>query len=133
MLSEYCGQCGHKLYFEGVKPKFCSKCGEPFNSFSAKTTSTSTAKVSKPIKKRQFEEDDEVEDDFDIESLDPRKLGIEKVETFFAQPVKIGDVAGTRDDGVMHRPRFNIPEGKSVLALTEEECRSSKNNPIEIE
>ena len=134
MTSEYCAQCGHKLYFESVKPKFCSKCGEPFNTYTAKVKPTaSTAKVEKA---RKFSDDEEDEySDFDISALNPANLGVANVETFFSRPVTIGAVAATnQDEGPILRPTFRAPEGVgSVLKLTEQECASSKNNPVELD
>ena len=130
MTSEFCGQCGHKLYFESVKPKFCSKCGQPFNSFSV--ASKTVVKQSK-TKRFQVDDDDE-EDDFDIDSLDKNKLGVERVDIYFSKPMKFENVVATnQNEGEIFRPTFRAPEGVSALKLTEEECRSSKNNPIDLD
>ena len=129
MNSEYCAACGHKLYFESVKPKFCSKCGSPFNTFSVSKT---PVKQSKARRFASDDDDDEV-DDFDVSSLDRSKLGVERIETFYQKPVKLEQIAATnQSEGPIHRPVFRPQEGVSVLKLTEEECRSSKNNPIDL-
>ena len=61
MLSTYCQQCGSKNEYRFEKPKFCSKCGEPFSE-----EARASAKKLKPIR----EEPVQLESDFDEEGTE---------------------------------------------------------------
>ena len=38
MAHQYCIRCGAKNIYESTKPKFCSGCGDPFNTTVSKST-----------------------------------------------------------------------------------------------
>jgi predicted RNA-binding Zn-ribbon protein involved in translation (DUF1610 family) len=112
----FCVSCGHKIEYATSKPRFCSSCGESVSGESK----ASRANV----------EDDDIETgDIDIEKLR------ETVEasSYRPQGFTIGDLINTSSEVYSPRAASNDPEGKAIIAASQELCKSSKGQSKDID
>ena len=119
MNYEFCIQCGTKVAFEVSKPKFCSGCGDPFN----------TSFVSKSSKQdlQEDHEQDYVGGKFDIEKL--RKTVAAQVE---GNKVSLDDLwKNPQQSSYSPRRASSDPEGNALLKQVMTECKGAKE-PVEI-
>ena len=96
-MNIYCKSCGAPTVYGSKKPKFCSHCGEPFDStVKASTPTKRPAPQKKQIITQEFHEDEEIHED------SPQIPNISRLEADIdsgrMQGVKIGEIAGTDTD-----------------------------------
>lgn len=113
MQHEFCINCGQKNVFEISKPKFCSGCGEPFN----------TTVASRHIRKQEQEQENDDGDGFDVSSIDIDKLrkqiGIES----FARKVSLDDLwSSPTPTDRSRRPAVSSPQGEALLQAIKKDC-----------
>ena len=96
-MNIYCKSCGAPTVYGSKKPKFCSHCGEPFDStVKASTPTKRPAPQKKQIITQEFNEDEEIhEDSTQIPNISRLEADIDSGRM---QGVKIGEIAGTATD-----------------------------------
>ena len=96
-MNIYCKSCGAPTAYGSKKPKFCSHCGEPFDStVKASTPTKRPAPQKKQIITQEFHEDEEIhEDSTQIPNISRLEADIDSGRM---QGVKIGEIAGTATD-----------------------------------
>jgi len=123
MNTEFCSQCGHKNIFD-VKPKFCSKCGKPFNRPQESKSSTT---------KNKRDYDDEDDEDSEEVEYDVSKIEI-KIDGMFERPKTLAEILkeAPLEDG-LSRPRpYDKVDGKAALEEVLNSCKPSRE-PIILE
>tara|TARA_R100000808_G_C2149959_1_gene158526 strand:+ start:2410 stop:2769 length:360 start_codon:yes stop_codon:yes gene_type:complete len=108
MLKIYCQKCGGLNAYVSEKPKFCQKCGNNFASIGAPKKLESQARA-------LVEESDDMEI-FNIPDIDGLLVDIE-----IAGPSssKVGDIAGTNEEGLKLDRGQLTPEQKALDPIEE--------------
>lgn len=120
MNHEFCIQCGTKVAFEVSKPKFCSGCGNPFN--------TSLVSKSSQQNTNEHEEEEYVGGKYDIEKL--RKTIGTQVQV---NKVSLDDLwKDPQQSSYNPRQASQDPEGNAILKQVMMECKGAKE-PIEVD
>ena len=96
-MKTYCPECGTKMEYIAKKPKFCSHCGEPFDSTAKASTPTKRpTPQKKQVIAQDFHEDEPIADD------SPRIPNISRLDADIdvgrARGVKLGEIAGTANE-----------------------------------
>ena len=96
-MNIYCKSCGAPTVYGSKKPKFCSHCGEPFDStVKASTPTKRPAPQKKQSITQEFHEEEEIhEDSTQIPNISRLEADIDSGRM---QGVKIGEIAGTATD-----------------------------------
>ena len=96
-MNIYCKSCGAATAYGSKKPKFCSHCGEPFDSTAKASTPTKRpAPQKKQVIAQEFHEDEHIADD---SPLIPNISRIDAdIEVGRARGVKLGEIAGTANE-----------------------------------
>lgn len=116
MPKEYCYQCGGENVYQSSKPNFCCKCGKPFNRAAATN---------------EYEEEEEYESEY-IPSQSNLKGSVEANTSLFEKQNmgQLFQMSMPREQKQV-RPAREQADGKDLLQKIQQECSSSRNNPIE--
>tara|TARA_Y100000592_G_scaffold58634_1_gene91776 strand:+ start:1985 stop:2326 length:342 start_codon:yes stop_codon:yes gene_type:complete len=104
MAYMYCTSCGAKLQYSVSKPKFCSECGEGFDSVAV-------------AKKAKIETDSDEDSGF----IKPVRLDYE-VSASEQSKMKIGDIIGTNEGAKVERRGAPNKKSDDPLGDALKEC-----------
>jgi hypothetical protein len=112
----YCQKCGQPTEYsiQGGKPKFCSHCGQSYGVSEYHLDATKGSKSASKSAPEEHKPIIQLEEEFPDDAVyvpDISKLQID-IDTTHERPpqMTIGDLAGSKIDGVKDEPRLGTPE-----------------------